>query len=246
MAGVLREFGYAVESPAAKNGPQAVPRRRRSRLESQGWTLLPPGEEPRRGKRPPSVFGQEDVNRERIDHPFPGGGAGRTAIDENDPVQTGEMVTTPNSSNVHSVGYDIDGQFLYVRFLGYVRGAKRGPDGRGACGGPGPLYRYSPCTPEEFRSLLFMRDKPGEWIWDHLRVRGTWSGHYKNYELIGVTGDDSPEGHAAAESVTGKMEEWFVKRQVTTMTAGCRRRRWKRWRLRRHRGVRLIVGVRMK
>ena len=58
------------------------------------------------------------------------------------------MVATPNSSNVHSVGYDYESAYLYVRFLGYVRGT-RGPDGHALRGGPGSLYRYSNVTPEE-------------------------------------------------------------------------------------------------
>ena len=64
-------------------------------------------------------------------------------------------------------------------------------DQDGSPAGPGSLYRYSGVTPEEFLSLYNLRDGgggggPGDWVWDHLRVRGTVSGHQKDYELVGV------------------------------------------------------------
>jgi len=42
------------------------------------------------------------------------------------PIVTGEMVDAHRSSNVHSFGYDIESAYLYIRYLGYVRG-QRGP-----------------------------------------------------------------------------------------------------------------------
>jgi hypothetical protein len=97
------------------------------------------------------------------------------------------MVSTPNSTNVHSFGYDFESAYLYVRFLD--------TNGDGLRAGPGPLYRYAGVMPKEFLSLYAVRNggggsmgssTPGTWLWTHIRIRGTLSGHKKDYELVGV------------------------------------------------------------
>jgi hypothetical protein len=35
-------------------------------------------------------------------------------------------------------------------------------------------------------------DGPGSWVWDALRIRGTVSGHQKDYELVGIMGNYVP------------------------------------------------------
>jgi len=134
------------------------------------------------------------------------------------PIVTGEMVSA-KSSNVHSFGYDIESAYLYVRYLGYVRG-QRNADGSAVRGGPGSLYRYRDATPEEFLTLLAANSK-GEWVWDHLRVRGTHSGHQKDYELVGVSGGYVPrKASVRLNQKSGKLEEMFIQRRVRAIGGG--------------------------
>lgn len=89
------------------------------------------------------------------------------------PIITGDMQPTPDSSNVHSFGYDLDSHSLYVRF-------QDKPDG-----GAGPIYRYFNCPPELFLSFL-KAGSAGKFVWDRLRIRGTVSGHQLDYALVGI------------------------------------------------------------
>jgi hypothetical protein len=100
------------------------------------------------------------------------------------PLVTGEMVRV-ESSNVHSIGYDLDTGTLYVRFLVTVV-----REGRVRQFG-GSLYGYRGVTPEEFLRFLDAPSKGG-WVWDNLRVRGTASGHKKDYFLAGIVGGYVP------------------------------------------------------
>lgn len=124
----------------------------------------------------------------------------------NHPAVTGDFVRTSNSSTVYEIGYDITSRppTLYVRFYETRKGG-------GKSKSPGPLYQYLNVSLNEFLSLYKVRNKghkttgtehleetiggdasPGTWIWDHLRIRGTVSGHHKSYELVGVMGDYVP------------------------------------------------------
>lgn len=105
------------------------------------------------------------------------------AFPANHPLVTGDMVPTPNSTNVEEFGYDMPNGILYVRFQ------------------TGSLYAYNGVTPEEFLSLYRTRNRgggeggdstPGTWVWTHLRVRGTISGHRKDYQLAGIVADYVP------------------------------------------------------
>tara|TARA_Y100000310_G_scaffold322161_1_gene380828 strand:+ start:2705 stop:3898 length:1194 start_codon:yes stop_codon:yes gene_type:complete len=119
------------------------------------------------------------------------------------PLITGNMVRAVGSSNVHSYGYDYDSAFLYVRFLGVGKGGIR--EGRG------PLYRYSNVEPEKFIALHNSTSK-GTWIWDDLRIRGTVSGHQKDYALVGITGNYVPR----KATINARGEEVFQKRRIKT------------------------------
>jgi hypothetical protein len=154
-------------------------------------------------------------------------------ISADDPMLTGEMVPTPASKEVYEFGYDIESHYLYVRFRTHSRD-------RDAQGGPGPLYRYSSVSPEEFQALYRTRNTgsaygasaygPGDWIWDVLRIRGTESGHRKDYELVGIMGGYVPRkatvmpryqtvGKRGKPLKTPKrdgVEEWYVSRTVKT------------------------------
>ena len=136
------------------------------RLEEFGVEFVPPEETQKRRE----LFSEEQKQYGvRSDHP----------------MLTGEMVRTPNSTNVYEFAYDLESLYLYIRF--------QADDS----GGPGPLYRYHGVTPPEFKALYQTRNGgngtgPGVWVWDALRVRGTIHGHQKDYALVGVMGDYVP------------------------------------------------------
>ncbi len=191
--------------------------------ESQGYTLRPTDAPPGAigttpgmlgglpPERPAMVRGKQQL-RKTVDIPMSAGGSKRYPVSH--PLVTGEFVTTPNSTNVHSFGYDMPNAILYVRFLG------AGPEGRRA--GEGSLYRYSPVTPEEFDQLYRVRrggggedgsSTPGTWIWATLRVRGTISQHQKDYALVGVMDRYVPR-KATLHPEQGEM---FIERKVRTL-----------------------------
>jgi len=222
---IMEAFGFEVlpRRDEWKRGTAATERgleAAQELLEAMGAKVVWPGDEPeRRGTRLP--FGiplYDDQGRPRQEIPLPMADGPAQRFGMSHPIVTGEMVKA-QSSNVHSFGYDIEGAYLYVRFLGYLRGT-RGPDGHPLRGGPGPLYRYANVTPEEFLTLLAANSK-GDWVWDHLRIRGTWSGHQKDYELVGVEGDYVPRKATVRRNPqTGQLEEWFVRRRVRAIGGG--------------------------
>jgi hypothetical protein len=93
-----------------------------------------------------------------------------------DPLFTGEMIPV-NSSNVHSIGYDLAETRLKIRFLATGRNGKRS--------GAGPMYFYYQVPMRMFKRLRTTGSK-GTWVWDHLRIRGTVSGHQFDYSLAGL------------------------------------------------------------
>ena len=175
---------------------------------------------------PPKRFPQPEGERKTIDV-YGGVESRKSRVPANHPMVTGEMVRAPSSTNVHEFGYDVDAGYLYVRF--------QSSHGQGQRGGPGPLYRYSGVTPEEFMGLYRVRSQgggngPGAWVWDSLRIRGTISGHQKDYELVGIMGGYVPRKATVKPtyrtlSKRGKplkrprktgVEEWYAQRQVKT------------------------------
>lgn len=176
---------------------------------------------------PPKRFPQPEGERKTIDV-YGGVESRKSRVPANHPMVTGEMVRAPSSTNVHEFGYDVDAGYLYVRF--------QASGGQGQRGGPGPLYRYSGVTPEEFMGLYRVRSQgggngPGAWVWDSLRIRGTVSGHQKDYELVGIMGGRVPRKATVRPKYqtigkrgkplkqprkTKGVEEWYVQRQVKT------------------------------
>lgn len=145
------------------------------RLQEYGFEVVGSKGPPRRSPEP-------DEGRKTIDVEM-GYRRGTRRVPADHPMLTGDMVEASASTNVYEFGYDIDAGYLYVRF--------QNPHPAGSRGSPGPLYKYSGVTPDEFLSLYRLRnsgggDGPGAWVWDVLRIRGTVSGHHKDYELVGV------------------------------------------------------------
>jgi len=113
--------------------------------------------------------------------------AGFEQLPENHPLWTGEFQEV-RSSNVHSAAYDYREAVLYVRFheKEYVKEL-----GDWVPVGPGPIYAYHNVPPNMFLDLL-RADSPGSWVWDHLRIRGTVSGHRYDYRLAAISGTYIP------------------------------------------------------
>jgi len=180
----LQALGYRVVSPGEQY------------LESLGYAVIPPGEEPKERPRLPEGIEQRP-GRKTVDVPMAGGQVKRLRPDH--PLLTGEFVQVA-SSNVHSYSYDYEAAALYIRFLDH------GDDG--ARGGPGPLYRYDNVEPELALDLERAASKGG-WVWDHLRIRGTISGHQKDYALVGV-----PGGYVPRKATLTEAGETLVPRNI--------------------------------
>ena len=161
-------------------------------LEAQGYEVVRPGvKEPKQRRKTADV----DL------------GEGRTRrFPRNHPIITGEMVPTPQSSNVHSFGYDNSSSYLYVRFKAAKAPGAKGPRPQS----PGSLYRYAHVMPEKFLGMYQAHSK-GTWIWDNIRQRGTVSGHTHSWELVGITA-----GYVPRRAVyRGKdLGEWYMPRTV--------------------------------
>jgi hypothetical protein len=123
-------------------------------------------------------------------------------------VIAGTMFEVRRSSNVHSIGFviqsptDREGD-LFVRFLGTAADGTRA--------GPGPVYQYKGVPLDLFREFL-VAASAGKFVWDHLRVRGTVSGHRFPYELVGIVGDYVPR---QAGLRRGQPGEFFLRRTFT-------------------------------
>ena len=122
------------------------------------------------------------------------------------PIVTGQMVPV-KSSNVHSYSYDFAVRVLYVRYL----------QGKGRHKSKGPLYAYSSVMPDLFLEMYKAPSK-GKWIWDALRIRGTISGHKKDYALVGIQGNYVPR-KATIEAVEGTTLKREIFHQRTVLTS---------------------------
>ena len=169
-----------------------------------------------KAERPPTENAQRLANSPRNPDISMSAGGSRK-FPPNHPIVTGDMVPTPGSSNVYEFGYDAETSYLYIRFkAGYAPKEHVRPNS------PGSLYRYANVTPEEFLSLYKLRNHsgdgggPGDWVWDHLRERGTVSGHQKDYELVGVMGGYVPRKATLRKEPTGELREYFVPRFIKT------------------------------
>jgi hypothetical protein len=109
-----------------------------------------------------------------------------------DPILTGEMIPVV-SSNVHSIGFDINTHTprigtLKIRFL-QSHGAK-------AAGAkvPGATYEYYNVPTDLFRRFRTAASK-GKWVWNNVRIRGTGDTRF-DYKLAGINYGYVPRRHA--------------------------------------------------
>jgi hypothetical protein len=227
---LIRAFGGEVMPGAGWGTVEDVERGMRAaqrRLEQLGGPLAV-------GEGPPRRMPNAEPGRLTVDVPL--GRRGRQSsvtqrVRADHPMLTGEMVYCPNSSNVYEFGYDNETATLYVRFQTAHEERQRG--------GAGSLYAYYGVTPDEFLALYKTQGRglgqggdstPGTWVWDHLRERGTVSGHKKDYRLVGVMNSYVPRkatvratyqtigkrGQALKRPRKTGVEEWYISRSVKT------------------------------
>lgn len=145
-------------------------------------------------------------------------GGGSRKLPPDHPLVTGQMIETPQSSNVYAFGYDLQTHSLFVRFKA---GRHDGGSGGGQSGGgggdggrrphrPGPLYLYHN-VPTELFLTLYEAPSKGIWVWDNLRIRGTLSGHRFDYALVGVQG-----GYVPRKATLAPAGEIFSPRTIFT------------------------------
>lgn len=194
--GLGRQLQSAIDFVSAFHDEPEVIDWAKKILEGQGYKITK--EEPAEPRRP------SEEKRKTVDVDVGSGKSKRYRKDH--PIVTGAMVPTPGSSNVHSFGYHLDSETMYVRFKATVGGKKTQS--------PGPLYEYAHVPPRIF--LRFYDDaKNGEGagvaVWDILRIRGTLSGHHYDYKLIGIT-----MGYVPRKATLMPDGEWFRQREVRT------------------------------
>ncbi len=131
-------------------------------------------------------------------------------LPRNHPLVTGEMIETPESSNVYAFGFDNETHSLFVRFKDRPPPGQRGAWGQDKPHKPGPLYIYHNAAARLFLHFIDAPSK-GNWVWDNLRVRGTLSGHQLDYALVGVQGAYVPR----KATLTPQGEE-FIPRTIFT------------------------------
>jgi hypothetical protein len=122
------------------------------------------------------------------------------------PINTGEMVPAPSSSNVHSYGFDKAESTLYIRFLGpYSRTTHRRE-------GEGSLYAYYHVPAGVFLGMMAAQSK-GKFIWDDIRVRGTVAGHRYAYALVAIVGGYVPRKAVSWKDDKGMYRDALLKRR---------------------------------
>lgn len=230
-ANMLELFGYGVTRPGRPSAPSSQSQRSlsksgvdqaRRQLEELGFTIIPPGEE---RSRPPTLPTEQssapasrtgsmprDILRpvpEKPDSVSVVLDGQRFTIKRDNPLLTGKMVRV-SSSNVHSIGFIWNDAVpregtLKVRFLD-----KRQD---GPASGRGALYYYYDVSPKMFLAFSRAASK-GKWVWDHLRIRGTVSGHKKEYALMGLASD----AYVPRKATRLGDEEWYLPREVQAPT----------------------------
>ncbi|MFH0982038.1 MAG: KTSC domain-containing protein, partial [Planctomycetota bacterium] len=210
---LIRAFGGEVLLPGQRtptaagvsHGIEAA----RQYLEALGYQIVTPEEQERiEGKQAPTrekiqgEFEAKEKARGKDERKWLKTPWSRRKLPENHPLYTGEMVRC-GGENVYSIGYDMDNAYLYVRFWAKSHGKKSGP---------GAMYRYFDVRPEKFLAFMQARDSAGTWLWDHIRIRGTVSGHYHDYALVGISGGYVPRKATAGPGGS----EWYVQREIRT------------------------------
>lgn len=149
--------------------------------------------------------------------PLPSGGSYGGGVPQNQGredsalwITSGKFKTVTGSDNVYAIAYDIRRSSLLVQYKHWAP-----PMPLGTQAGPGPVYEYKNVSIAEAHAL-FRATNVSQWLWDHVRVRGTWGGHKKPYRLVAMSGGYLPR--KATMSNDGR--EWFIRRFMTSAGGG--------------------------
>lgn len=116
----------------------------------------------------------------------------------------GNFRRVETSENVYAIAYDIASETLYVQYKHWDPSMPLDSQE-----GPGAIYAYSPVPLFKARSLFRAQDV-SSWIWDNIRVRGTWSQHKTGMRIM-----TSSQGYLPRRAAMGKNnQEWFIPRQM--------------------------------
>lgn len=183
-----------------------------SELDAQQWSEARGRTAPRQLLRP-EAYPQVQPREQQAERPERRRPVFGWRGDPDDPVYRGEMIAV-QSSNVHSIGFQFNDAnpskgTLLVRYLQGKVGQKVA----------GPLYEYYDVHPAVFDSFRKAASK-GKFVWDRLRVRGSVSGHRKQYKLAGIRG-----GYVPRQAKRYGDNEYFVTRSVTAQNAATGERR---------------------
>lgn len=121
-------------------------------------------------------------------------------------MASGKFKLINTEGNVYAISYNIASRSLFVQYKHWSP-----PMPLGTQIGPGPIYEYTNVSMDEARAF-YLAPNPGEWIWDNLRVRGTWSRHRKPYRIVAISRGYLPR--KAWWNYKNDGVEWFVRRQV--------------------------------
>lgn len=121
-------------------------------------------------------------------------------------IATGFYRLIQGDGNVYAAKYDLQEGKLYVQYKHWDPSMELGTQD-----GPGPVYEYSDVTPAEARAFYNAPDA-GVWLWDNVRVRGSWALHRKPYKIVAISRGYLPR--KAVHNYRGSGEEWFVPRSA--------------------------------
>lgn len=121
-------------------------------------------------------------------------------------ILSGEFKKVPDSDNVYAIAYDLRKSSLFVQYKHWAP-----PMPLGTQAGPGPVYEYKGVSIAEAHSV-YRSANVSQWLWDYVRVRGTWGGHKKPYRLVAMSGGYLPR----KASMSSDGQEWFIRRYATS------------------------------
>jgi hypothetical protein len=215
---ILGQFGQGFEG---EGGEQMTPEEAGGR---RTFARKPLRQIPIPGQNPPSSPADPRANPTPVDRSVPknvtitqtgkvqvtGPGFSRS-YDPDDPTITGQM-TRVSSSNVYAVGFEFnfDEPLRSKLIVRYLQKDRKG-SGRNV---GGATYEYLDVHPDWFQDILTAGSK-GKWVWDHLRIRGTVSGHQYQYNLTRIA-----QGYLPRRAIVNAGIQRLIKRSRTFVQGG--------------------------
>jgi hypothetical protein len=121
-------------------------------------------------------------------------------------ILSGQFKTIHGSDNVYAIAYDANRLTLLVQYKHWEPGMEFGTES-----GPGPIYEYKGVTIAE-AAALYNAGNVSDWLWDNVRVRGTWGAHKKPYRLVAISQSYVPR----KATLCNDGREWFIRRYMTS------------------------------